>query len=151
MNSRKNLRTGEVATKAGVSIATLRYYERRGLIPPPSRTSSGYRAFEPETVRTVRLIKQAQALGFTLKEIHNLLSICLRADGTCADLHEAAAAKVDDLEEQIQSLSEKRTALSELLVACPKDASKPATECPVLKTLEANANEVGDGNGRAEG
>lgn len=149
--SKNNLRTGEVATQAGVSIATLRYYERRGLIPPPSRTSSGYRAFEPETVRTVRLIKQAQALGFTLREIHNLLSICLRSDGTCADLHDAASTKVDDLAEQIQSLSEKRDALSELLMACPKDTSKPAAECPVLTMLETNANEVGDGTGPAEG
>jgi MerR family mercuric resistance operon transcriptional regulator len=145
--SRKNLRTGEVATQAGVSIATLRYYERRGLIPPPSRTSSGYRAFEPETVRTVRLIKRAQALGFTLKEIHHLLSICL-SHGTCADLHEAARAKVDDLDHQIRSLSGKREALGELLTDCPRDTAAPATDCPILEQLEqfepSNDEVVGD-------
>lgn len=130
-----------------MSIATLRYYERRGLIPPPSRTSSGYRAFEPETVRTVRLIKRAQALGFTLKEIHNLLSICL-SHGSCADLHEVAQAKVDDLDHQIRSLSDKREALGELLTDCPRDTAAPATDCPILEQLEqfepSNDEVVGD-------
>lgn len=137
--SKKNLRTGEVATQAGVSIATLRYYERRGLIAPPSRTASGYRAFDPNTVRTVRLIKQAQALGFTLKEIHQLLTICYGPDGTCADLHDAARAKLEDLQRQIDDATAKRRALEALLVRCDRRPGVPASECGVLGALEQSA------------
>jgi DNA-binding transcriptional MerR regulator len=141
---KRNLRTGEVATQAGVSIATLRYYERRGLILPPSRTSSGYRAFEPDTVRIVKLIKQTQALGFTLREIHQLLEVCHRAPGTCADVHDAASAKLRDLERQIADLTEKRTALQGLLGVCPNDARASARDCPLLQRLEQSEVVSGD-------
>jgi len=142
--TKQNLRTGEVADRAGVSIATLRYYERRGLIPPPSRTASGYRAFDPGTVRTVRLIKRAQALGFTLKEIHRLLSIVRNDKGTCADLHELGRDKLFDLDQQLESLSQKRELLGELLETCPNDTAQSADECPFLVGLESGGNGVDD-------
>jgi DNA-binding transcriptional MerR regulator len=72
---RTALRVGEVAVRAGVHRETLRYYERRGLIPPPPRRISGYRAYPAETVERVRLIKWAQGLGFTLREIVELSRI----------------------------------------------------------------------------
>lgn len=142
--SKHNLRTGEVASLAGVSIATLRYYERRGLIPAPSRTASGYRAFEPETVRTVRLIKAAQALGFTLKEIHALLAVALAPDGASSDLYAIARAKADELDRQLRSLEQKRSALSSLLADCAEDDAQPASDCNFVRGLEATASCVDD-------
>jgi len=148
--STKNLRTGEVATRAGVSIATLRYYERRGLIPAPSRTPSGYRAFDPETIRTVRLIKSAQALGFTLKEIHSLLSIVLAPDGTCSDLGQLARDKLADIDEQIESLQQKRASLADMIEECPNSAEATARDCPLLRRLERENSEPHRGTTAAE-
>lgn len=142
--SKHNLRTGEVANLAGVSIATLRYYERRGLIPPPSRTASGYRAFGTETVRTVRMIKAAQALGFTLKEIHSLLSVVLAPDGAPADLYAIARAKADELNRQARSIEQKRSALSSLLADCNGDDAAIAAESHFVRGLEASASLVDD-------
>jgi MerR family transcriptional regulator, mercuric resistance operon regulatory protein len=69
------MRTGEVALQAQVNAQTLRYYERRGLLPEPQRTRSGYRAYTPDAVRVVRFVKRAQQLGFTLDDIEDLLHL----------------------------------------------------------------------------
>jgi DNA-binding transcriptional MerR regulator len=69
------MRIGEVAAEAGVNIQTLRYYERRRLLPEPARSNSGYRTYDPGTVRLVRFIKRAQELGFTLREIEDLIEL----------------------------------------------------------------------------
>ena len=135
--STRNLRTGEVATQAGVSIATLRYYERRGLIPAPSRTASGYRAFDAETIRLVRLIKRAQGLGFTLKEVHRLLAVVMAADGTCSELNELAHSKLADLDAQLESLREKRSALADMLTDCVNDPGATTGDCRFLHKLES--------------
>jgi DNA-binding transcriptional MerR regulator len=71
----KALRIGEVAGRAGVNVQTLRFYERRGLLPEPPRRASGYREYAPESVRRVRFIKRAQELGFTLAEVEELLRL----------------------------------------------------------------------------
>ena len=69
------LRIGEVAHAAGVNVQTLRYYERQGLLPIPHRTPSGYRMYGAQTVDTLRAIKRSQALGFTLRDIRQLMAI----------------------------------------------------------------------------
>ena len=69
------MRTAEVAATAGVNVQTLRYYERRGLLPAPERLGSGYRSYTPEAVRVVRFVKRSQQLGFTLDEIGSLLEL----------------------------------------------------------------------------
>ena len=69
------MRSAQVAAEAGVNLQTLRYYERRGLLPEPPRLESGYRAYHPNAVRTVRFVKTAQRLGFTLEEIESLLDL----------------------------------------------------------------------------
>ena len=77
------MRIGEVAARAGVNVETLRYYERRGLLPEPPRTPTGHRAYDDDTVRFVRAVKEAQGLGFTLAEIEEYLRAA-RGDGTRA-------------------------------------------------------------------
>src|SRR5919198_614719 len=77
---------GEVARAGGVNLETIRYYERRGLLPKPPRTTSGYRTFGADAVRRLRFIKNAQDLGFSLREIKELLALRLDARTSCADV-----------------------------------------------------------------
>jgi Hg(II)-responsive transcriptional regulator len=131
---RQTFRTGEVATRAGVNIQTLRYYERRGLIPEPDRRTSGYREYPPETVRMIRFIKRAQDLGFTLSEIEDLLRIRGDQTASCVEVRAAAKAKIDDVDLKIRSLRAMKRALAVLLSSCTSDAS--ARECPILEALD---------------
>lgn len=91
------LRAGEVAARAHVNVQTLRYYERRGLLPEPRRLPSGYRAYPAEAVRMVRFIKQAQALGFTLEEIRSLQRLTGDRPGNCGKAQDIAAARISEL------------------------------------------------------
>lgn len=100
------LRVGEVAARAGVHRESLRYYERRGLIPPPPRRISGYRAYPAETVERVRPIKWAQGLGFTLREIVELSRIPRdHVRGRTQHVRSRAVAKIDEIDKKIPVLS----------------------------------------------
>ncbi len=135
----KVLRSGELASKAGVSVATLRYYERRGLIPRPARSESGYRAYPPGTVEVVRMIKQAQKLQFSLREIGELLQLRNHSEASCADVCEAGHIKLQDLENRIATLTRIRDRLGELLRTCSRRDDLSAHECPFFSELAANA------------
>lgn len=136
---KKFLRTGEVAARAGVSVATLRYYERRGLIPEPDRTTGGYREYPPETVNVLRMIHRAKQLGFTLREIRALEELRQDPQASCADFHELAQKKRDDLEERIRFLQKSRDTLDELLERCAQNRSS-TSECLVLRHLLSNGS-----------
>ena len=126
---------GEAAQAAGVNIETLRYYERRGLVPEPPRSRANYRLYPHQSVRIVRFVKRAQELGFTLSEIRELLS--LREGGqdvSCAEVREQARRKLRDIETKIRSLQTMREALSQLENEC--SGSGPVTTCPILEALE---------------
>jgi DNA-binding transcriptional MerR regulator len=102
---RTALRVGEVAARAGVHRETLRYYERRGLIPPPPRRISGYRAYPAEIVERVRLIQWAQGLGFTLREIVELSRIPRdHVRGRTQQVRSRAVAKIDEIDKKIRRL-----------------------------------------------
>jgi MerR family transcriptional regulator, copper efflux regulator len=122
-----------VPKQAGVKIDTIRYYERRGLLPKPPQTNSGYRTFTPASVDRLRFIKQAQALGFTLTEVNQLLALRLSPDMTCTDGRQQAQAKVADIEQKIRSLYAMKRALQHLVSACAADG--PARECAFLANL----------------
>jgi MerR family transcriptional regulator, copper efflux regulator len=131
----KVLRSGELASKAGVSVATLRYYERRGLIPRPARSESGYRAYPPGTVEVVRMIKQAQKLQFSLREIGELLQLRARPEASCADVYASGHIKLEDLEARIASLARVRDQLKELMATCSRRSDLPAKECSFFAEL----------------
>jgi MerR family transcriptional regulator, copper efflux regulator len=124
---------GTAARRAGVKIDTIRYYERRALLPKSSRTEAGYRTFTEETVQRLRFIKHAQALGFTLNEIKQLLALRLTPGKTCADVRSHAEAKIADVERKIRSLHLMKRALQQLVSACKSDG--PASECSFLQNL----------------
>lgn len=129
------LTIGEVAKRADVCIETLRYYERQGLVARPPRSRANYRLYPEETVRRVQFIKRAQHLGFSLKEIMELLS--LRADPItpCADVRARAVAKIHAIDDKMRALEAMKTALSKLVMACA--GRGPITDCSILEALDA--------------
>jgi Hg(II)-responsive transcriptional regulator len=131
------LKTSELAQAAGVNSETLRYYERRGLLPEPPRRESGYRVYPVEHVERVRFIKGAQALGFTLEEIRDLLELRVDEDATQADVRERANSKVHSIEAKITVLQHMREALLHLVEQCHGDG--PTSECPILEALPDHA------------
>jgi MerR family copper efflux transcriptional regulator len=124
---------GAAARRAGVKIDTIRYYERRALLPKSPRTEAGYRTLSDETVQRLRFIKHAQALGFTLNEIKELLALHLTPGKTCADVRSRAEAKTADIERKIRSLQVMKRALQQLVSACKSDG--PASRCSFLENL----------------
>ena len=125
------MRIGEIATNSGVNVQTLRYYERRGLIGKPRRTESGYRDYPAKTVSTVRSIKRAQSLGFTLEEIRELMGI--RAARRNEDVLILVQDKRAEIDAKLRDLRRMRRALDAVVeqCACGGDVSR----CDVLAEL----------------
>ena len=115
------MRVGEVADRAGVNVETLRYYERRGLLPEPERTPSGHRRYDEDTVRFLRAIKEAQAVGFTLAEIAEYLRAARRSAAPSEELRIRAAAKIDQIDARIAGLRRMREELARV-VGCACDS-----------------------------
>ena len=129
-----SMTVGMLATQAGVSIDTVRYYERQGLLPKPPRATSGYRTFTHAAVERLRFIKQAQALGFTLAEVKQLLALQLSPDRTCSDVRQRAQEKIADIDQKINALHAMKRALQQLVGACA--AEGPASQCSFLAHLD---------------
>lgn len=125
---------GWVAKEASVNAQTVLYYERRGLLPLPSRSLSGYRLFNEDTVRRIRFIKRAQELGFSLKQIATLLVLQGEQTASCADISNMAAGHLEDIEDKIHDLERMRTALIPLVNACP--GKGPLKACPIMDSLD---------------
>ncbi len=134
-----SIRTGEVAARAGVNIQTLRYYERRGLLKEPPRRPSGFRKYPEEAVRVVRFIKHAQQLGFTLREVHELLRLRDDRDRTCSQVQRAAELKIADIDSKVNGLKAVRSALEVLVQTC---RNKRARRCPLIEALDANSQGI---------
>jgi MerR family copper efflux transcriptional regulator len=131
MNS-SALRIGEVALIAGVSIDTVRYYERRRLLPIAARTEGGFRLFTPDTVERVRFIKQAQELGFSLDEIGELLATGGARE--CRRVRDHLKVKLSEVDRRIRQMQDFRKTLARHLAACEKELSRHADDavCPAL-------------------
>lgn len=125
---------GKVAAQAGVNIQTLRYYERRGIIPAPKRTSSGYRAYTPETVSVIRFIKRAQELGFTLEEAEELVELRRLKGKSQSVVRKLAQNKLDAIDQKLGDLSAIRAAVAALVESCA--CSDGGSTCPILEALE---------------
>lgn len=129
------LSSSGVARQAGVNLQTLRYYERRGLLPRPARTRSNYRLYPEDTVQRLRFIRRAQGVGFSLEEIRRLLSARVRPGVRCEEISKLAEAKIRDLDVKLRDLSAMRRALGKLVSACA--GKGPATGCLILKSLDS--------------
>jgi MerR family mercuric resistance operon transcriptional regulator len=128
------LTTSEVARQGGVNLESIRFYERERLLPKVPRTASGYRMFTPDDVRRVRFIKRAQELGFSLKEIKELLSLRDHPNTACQEVRSQAEAKIADVSEKIRHLRAIKRELTRLADACA-GAHRPHS-CPILTRLE---------------
>ena len=126
-----SLGIGTFAKRAGVRIDTVRHYERSGLLVPESRLESGYRRYSEAELTRLRFIRRAQVLGFSLKEIGELLA--LSKTRNVARVKRAAELKLADVEERIAALMRMRDALSTLVTTCPGHG-EPA-DCPILTAL----------------
>lgn len=130
------LTIGQVAKQTGVTVETIRFYERQGLIGEPQRTASGYRQYSPSVIKRVRFIQRAKDVGFTLKDIQELLSLQTVPGVSCSDIRERAFKKVHDIEQKINDLQRMKNALSQLATQCTEERS--LSECPILDALEDN-------------
>lgn len=128
------LTIGNLAEQAAVNVQTLRYYERRGLLPPPPRTEGGYRQYPPGSVARVRFIRRAQRLGFSLKEIAELLELRVHPRRSCTEMRRKAEVKRAEIDRKIRSLRDLRGALEDLIEACASNT--PTMECPIIESLE---------------
>jgi DNA-binding transcriptional MerR regulator len=128
------LRIGAVAAASGVHLDTLRYYERRGILPEPARSPGGHREYEPDAVTTVRIVKALQRLGFTLSEVSDLLDSGRHRHRTNdQDLRAAITTKIDDIDQRIADLQAVRASLLAAISAGCHDLTRCAgtPQCPL--------------------
>ncbi len=128
-----SIRSGELARRAGVGVETLRFYERQGLLPKPPQRASGYRDYPPQAVSLVRFVKRAQALGFSLREVKELLALREVPRATCGDVVALARHKVEEIDAKVADLRAMRAALTGLLKGCTGTA--PIARCPIIESL----------------
>lgn len=129
------LTVGKVARKARVNLQTVLYYERRQLLSPTRRSDSGYRLYAPETVRVIRFVKNAQALGFSLDEIAKLLRLQVNHRSQCESVKRQARTRLKIVHEKISGLKAMERTLMRLLKTC---AARGTTDsCPILQSLES--------------
>ena len=123
----RRLTIGELAKRAGVGVETVRFYQRRGLLPVPPRRGREYRVYPTSALNTLRFIRRARGLGFTLREIGDLLTLERSGDATIASIRPVLLRKVRELEEKSHEIAVARRAL-EGLVAAWDEAPPPAGE-----------------------
>ncbi len=133
------LSIGQLAVAANVNVQTVRYYERRGLFPSPRRTAAGYRQYTSDSVARLRFIRHAQALGFSLAEIDDLLGLRVRRGSACDAVEHRTREKIAVVDRRIQDLRRLKRTLQRLAGACAE--RRPTDECPILEVLE-HANVV---------
>ena len=126
----------EAAEQAGVNIQTVRYYERRGLLPKAPRRASGYREFPATAVRTVRFIKRAQELGFSLDEVEELLRLQRSTSRDRPRIRKISERRLAQIDQKIAELERMRKALATLVHAC--HAGK-TLECPIIEALNTES------------
>jgi len=123
---------GQVAKLAGVGVETIRFYEREGLLNKPKRKESGYRMFGPEVVSRIRFIKSVKELGFSLKEIRELLFLRVDSRGTASEVKKRIDSKIDQIDRRINDLKKVRNALAQLSRSVGK---RSLGESPLLDAL----------------
>ena len=137
------MQIGHVSNSTGLSVDTIRFYEKQGLVPPAQRTSGGYRVYKDADVNRLRFIGRAQSLGFSLQEIGELLLIQEGQPDGCSHVRNLIAAKLEQVKEKIGVL---RNMESQLLVAQEQCAVALANacgpSCPVLEQLQPRERKV---------
>ncbi len=129
---------GKVATLSDVTIDALRYYEKKGLIKPASRTDAGYRLYKEDAVKRVRFIKQAQSCGFSLSDIMKLLTLKKKGKCACADVRKLATKRKLQVSYKLAVLETSLHALDDLIMKCDDGGSMAINSSPILGNLDIN-------------
>ncbi len=132
----ETIRIGRLAELSGVSIDTVRYYEREGLLPKPTRRPSGYREYGPDDVERLRFVRRAKELGFTLTEIAELLSLTADRHADMQGVKRKAEERLEQVEAKIAELRRVKRGLTELIAACPGHGE--LGRCPIVAALNAD-------------
>lgn len=141
MNTKEtSLSIGGLAKRAGVGVETIRFYERQGLIKRPQKQSSGFRKYDSENARQIRFIKRAQELGFTLKEVKELLGLKVSAIGTCGEIKKRADLKLSEIDKKIADLKRMKRSLKDLSGHC-SGGKAPLSDCPILDAFDSKERE----------
>lgn len=136
------MRIGELSKHTGFQVETLRYYEKQGLLDPVSRTESGYREYDDDSLKQLQFIKQAKSVGFSLSEISELLTLRVERDQhSCGDVKSIAERKILEIDKKLQELEKMRRALHKITDACCGGV-EPATSCTILNALENSVEET---------
>lgn len=130
------MRTHEVAERAGVNAQTLRYYERRGILPDPPRSPTGYRDYPASAVDVLRFVKRAQELGFTLVEVEELLGLAEGGPESCAAVRQLAESHIGELERKVADLQRMHASLTALIDTCERPPADRT--CPLLAAIESD-------------
>ncbi len=134
----ESLTISKAARQAGVGVETIRFYERKGLIEqPPTPGGGGYRTYPNETVKRILFIRQAQELGFSLREIDELLSLRATPGTDCAAIRERASAKLQEVERKVSQLAKIGSALKTVIASCPSHGGLDS--CSIIEALEKPA------------
>lgn len=128
------LKIGALAGLTGTNNEALRFYETKGLLTAPRRSEAGYRLFTRNDVDRVRFIVRARRMGFTLKEVAELLSLQVESKATCGEVKELAELKLLDIEERIEELNQMKSALTTITEACV-GGNETAEHCSILNAL----------------
>ncbi len=137
---------GKVAHAAGLSVQAVRYYERLGLLPPAERTAGGYRAYRPEAVERLRFIRQAQAAGFRLEEIREILRMKFAGQSPCKCVRAMLQRKLEQVEREMAELARFRRELRETLKRSrklPRLSHSASAICPMIESMPTVGNKGG--------
>jgi len=131
------MRIGQLSKQTGFQVETLRYYEKLGLLQPVSRSGSGYREYDKESLRQLKFIDHAKSVGFSLNEISELLTLRVERDQhSCEEVKTIAEQKLSQIETKITELEQMKHALQTITDACCGGA-EPATSCTILDALDS--------------
>jgi MerR family transcriptional regulator, copper efflux regulator len=136
----RTLQIGEVAAEAGLTVEAVRFYERKGILPRAPRTAGGFRLYDERVVDRIRFVKQAQALGLSLREIQRLLSDRQRrGSAACRHVRDLLAQHITDIDRRISELKALRRTLSDYRSTCEQALhQEPEPECPTLDALDTS-------------
>jgi len=133
------VRRGELAERSGCHIETVRFYEKRGLLPAPPRTAGGHRDYAPEHLRRLTFIRRARELGFTLGEVRGLLGLVDGGDWTCAEVRKMTLEHLASVRRKIAGLQKLGAILDDMAAECDGGA---VPECPIIDALMERASDV---------
>lgn len=135
------MQIGELARATGCRVVTVRYYERIGILPPPTRAANNYRVYGERHLRRLSFVRRMRDLGFSLDEVRTLLGLVDGGDYTCDDMRRVAQGHLDEVRARLQDLRRMESTLADLVGRCTGGATP---DCSMLETLFA-----GPGPGRA--